>query len=144
MGVKGKIDFGDLLTNHGLSKTMFRMELLKLFYETKNSLTVDEVVKSLSSSINKVTIYRALESFEKRGLTHRVPDKNKLSRYSLCREECTAVSHVHNHGHFICESCDQTFCLDDVKSPDITDVKGFYVKKLKVILEGYCQKCYTN
>jgi Fur family transcriptional regulator, ferric uptake regulator len=139
-----KIDFGVLLASHGLRKTMFRMELLKLFYESKNSLSVDEVVKSLSSSINKVTIYRALESFEKSGLTHLVPDRNKLTRYSLCPEECTADLHLHNHCHFICHSCDQTFCLDHVKSPDISDMKGFNVKKLTLTLEGYCQECYTN
>ena len=48
------------------------------------------------------------------------------------------------HGHFICYECDQTFCLDDVKSPDLSDLKGFHVKDLKLIVEGYCKECYQS
>ena len=66
-------------------------------------------------------------------------------RYSLCRkEECSSSSHNHNHGHFICYSCNQTFCLEGVKYPEIISMKGFHVKEFKLTAEGYCKECYKN
>ena len=74
-----------------------------------------------------------------------MPDANNLKRYSLCSEnECNANSHNHNHGHFICYSCNQTYCLEEIKSPEITCMKGFYIQVLKLTAEGYCKDCYKN
>ena len=68
-----------------------------------------------------------------------------MIRYSLCNaDECSSSLHKHNHGHFICNNCNQTFCLDNYKSPDIKLKEGFYISSLKLILEGYCKDCYLN
>jgi Fur family ferric uptake transcriptional regulator len=118
--------------------------LLNLFYD-KESLTVKEVMNKFSNLINKVTIYRALVSFEEKGLIHKVPSSNNIIRYSLCNsDECSASLHKHNHGHFICNNCNQTFCLENYKSPDINPVDGFYINSLNLILEGYCKDCHLN
>ena len=142
---KEEIDIKCILSNNGISRTKFRIDLLKLFYSSKKSLSIENIFHFFSKSINKVTIYRALESFENKGLIHKVPDYNNLKRYSLCKiKECVSGFHKHNHGHFICYSCDQTFCVEDVKSPDITNLKGFDVQELKLTLEGYCSSCKIN
>tara|TARA_B000000475_G_scaffold216926_1_gene179407 strand:- start:54 stop:497 length:444 start_codon:yes stop_codon:yes gene_type:complete len=142
---KNPLDYPSILSENGISRTQFRTELLNFFYSSEKSLSVEDILKHFDNSINKVTVYRSLESFEKKGLIHKVPDHNNLKRYSLCREnECSATLHNHNHGHFICYSCNQTFCLEELKSPDLTCMKGFYVQELKLTLEGYCQDCYKN
>ena len=134
-----------ILSKHGISRTKFRVMLLSLFFTSKKSLLIEDILEYFNNSINKVTVYRSLESFEKKGLIHQVPDRNNFKRYSLCKdEECGISSHNHNHGHFICYSCNQTFCVEDIKSPEITCLKGFDVKKLKLILEGYCAECIIN
>ena len=139
------LDAKSILFENGISRTRFRTELLNFFYSSKKSLSVDDILDYFDNSINKVTVYRSLESFESKGLIHKVPDNNNLKRYSLCREnECNANSHNHNHGHFICYSCNQTFCLEEIKSPDIICMKGFYVQELKLTAEGYCKDCYKN
>ena len=139
------IDYALILANHGISKTKFRINLLNLFYDKKESLTIKEVINEFSNLINKVTIYRALESFEEKGLIHKVPSSNNIIRYSLCNaDECIASLHKHNHGHFICNNCKQTFCLENYKSPDIKPVDGFYINSLSLILEGYCKDCHLN
>ena len=147
MKLKNKtlVDPQSILSRNGISRTQFRTELLNLFHSSNTSFSVYDILNYFDNSINKVTVYRSLDSFENKGLIHQVPDKNNLKRYSLCREnECNANSHNHDHGHFICYSCNQTFCLNDVKSPEITRMKGFYVQELKLIAEGYCQDCYKN
>ena len=134
------------LSEHGLSRTNFRTELLDLFYSSDNiSLSVDDILKHFNNSIDKVTVYRSLKSFENKGLIHIVPDANNLKRYSLCRENtCNTISHDHNHGHFICYSCNQTFCLDEFKVPKPEFIKGFHIEQLKLTAEGYCQDCNKN
>ena len=147
MKLKSKtlLDHQSIFSQNGISCTQFRTELLNLFHSSSKSLSVNDIMNYFDNSINKVTVYRSLDSFENKGLIHKVPDANNLKRYSLCREnECHANAHNHNHGHFICYSCNQTFCLEEIKSPEITSMKGFYVQELKLTAEGYCKDCYKN
>ncbi len=145
MKLENSIDSSHLLSSNGISRTKFRTDLLNLFLTQKRSLSIEDILIHFNNSINKVTVYRSLDSFEEKGLIHQVPDSNNLKRYSLCREdECSTSSHNHNHGHFICYSCNQTYCIEDVKSPDITGLKGFYIKEFKLTLEGYCKDCVIN
>ena len=126
---------------YGLKKTTFRKELFKLFYNSLISLSAKEISKQFSSSADKASIYRALDSFEKSGLIHQVPDKNNLLRYSLCKSECKPNHHVHDHAHFLCSICEETFCLDDFKLPYAKSHNGFLINELKVIMEGTCVSC---
>tara|TARA_B100001741_G_C16514466_1_gene581432 strand:+ start:203 stop:646 length:444 start_codon:yes stop_codon:yes gene_type:complete len=142
---KHNLKYRFILSKNGINRTKFRINLLSLFFNSKKSLLIEDILKYFNYSINKATVYRSLDSFEKKGLVHKVPDSNNYKRYSLCKEEeCSANSHAHNHGHFICYSCNQTFCIEDVKSPDIKQLKGFHVKELKLTLEGYCNDCVIN
>ena len=100
----------DLFIKYGLKKTSFRKELLIFFQSSSSSLTVKKIIKKFASSVDKVSIYRALNSFEKSGLIHKVPDKNNLLRYSLCSSECGPGKHSHDHAHLLCSICDETFC----------------------------------
>ena len=145
MQLKNKtfLDTQSVLQENGINRTDFRTDLLNLFYSTNISLSVDDVMRYFDNSINKVTVYRSLKSFEDKGLIHKVPDVNNFKRYSLCIEnECNTNSHNHNHGHFICYSCNQTFCLDEIKSTELICMKGFYIQELKLTAEGYCKNCY--
>ena len=94
---KNKIE--EIFSKYGLKKTTFRIELYLLFYNSKKSLSVKHITNEFSSSIDKVSIYRALNSFERSGLIHKVPDKDNLLRYSLCQSECSPNAHSHDHAH---------------------------------------------
>ena len=139
------MDIQNLIDNtfkkYGLKKTIFRKELFKLFYDSLNSLSAKEISKKFSSSTDKASIYRALDSFEKSGLIHQVPDKNNLLRYSLCKSECKPNNHAHDHAHFLCSVCEETFCLDDFKLPSAKSHNGFLINHLKIIMEGTCVSC---
>ena len=132
----------EILAKYKLKKTNFRLELIKLFQSSKSSFTADEINDKIKSTNDKVTIYRALSAFEKKCLIHRVPDKSNLIRYALCQKECSKIHHKHNHAHFICNVCAQTFCLDNIKLPQINNTSGFKINKTKLTLEGSCPSCY--
>ena len=135
------MEMESILRNHGLRNTAFRRELLGLFYHTESSLSVEEIRKQISATKDKVTVYRALEGFEKCGLIHQVPDKNNLIRFALCQSDCSHGNHVHNHAHLICNNCNDTFCVEDIAFPEFTNIKGFTIHKMQLTLEGYCSKC---
>lgn len=131
---------GQLLEKYGLRKTSFRAELISLFVESQTSLTVDEIRSQVETSKDKVTVYRALETFEKNGLIHKVPDKDNHLRFALC-SECEAHHHIHNHVHFICEECCNTFCLDGIVAPKITAPEGYSISMSETTLKGVCRYC---
>ena len=131
----------NLFIKYGLKKTSFRKELLIFFQSSTSSLTVKKIIKKFASSVDKVSIYRALNSFEKSGLIHKVPDKNNLLRYSLCSSECGPGKHSHDHAHLLCSICDETFCLDDFLLPNIKSHNGYVINNYKIILEGSCLSC---
>ena len=66
-------DFGIILSRHGLSKTSFRKKLIKLFYMSKHSLLVEDIISNISTTVDKVSVYRALKKKKKNGLIHKVP-----------------------------------------------------------------------
>ena len=135
----------EILSRFGINKTQFRIDLLSLFFDCKSSLTIHKIFERFNKKTNKVTIYRALKSFEQKGLIHQVPDKNNLKKYSLCNlDSCSPDSHNHQHGHFICYSCDQTFCLDDSIIKILKTSSGHIVKNYNLILEGYCTDCNSS
>lgn len=131
----------DLFIKYGLKKTSFRKELLIFFKSSSSSITVKKIIKKFASSVDKVSIYRALNSFEKSGLIHKVPDKKNLLRYSLCSSECGPGKHSHDHAHLLCSICDETFCLDDFLLPNIKSHNGYVINNYKIILEGSCLSC---
>ncbi|MGB0523380.1 MAG: Fur family transcriptional regulator [Flammeovirgaceae bacterium] len=131
----------DRLSAHGIRKTAFRIELLTLFMEHKHSLSHQEIKEKIKSTPDKVTIYRALNAFLKKGLIHKVPDVNNRAKYALCLPESSEKSYGQNHVHFICNTCNHTFCLDGIDIPIVEDTQGFKVKSLKVTVEGECPNC---
>ena len=46
-------DFGIILSRHGLSKTSFRKKLIKLFYMSKHSLLVEDIIDT-GHTLNQV------------------------------------------------------------------------------------------
>ncbi len=129
------------LKAHGLRKTSFRVELLQLFIESKHSLSHQDIKKKITSTQDKVTIYRGLAAFLEKGLIHKVPDANNVFKYALCLEDDSSEVPEQAHAHFLCNECHNTFCMYDVKLPVYENVAGFQVINSKLTLEGYCPDC---
>ena len=142
------INSANILKNYGLRQTEFRRSLIDLFYKS-NSLTAEDVKNKIKIKSDKVTIYRALESFEKSGLIHKVPDQDNLTRYALCESECNTLcepkcrpsDHIHNHAHFICKKCSDTFCIQEIEHPIIKKSEKYIVSEIELTLKGICVNC---
>ena len=138
------IDVHSMLKMCNLKRTPFRVNLLELFVQTKSSIQTHTIRETFEGRFNKATIYRAIEAFEKNGLIHKVPDINNVLRYALCRENCVNGSHKHTHSHLICNSCRETYCIDQITTPNIPSAIGLKIDYVDLVLNGECFSCQLN
>jgi Fur family transcriptional regulator, ferric uptake regulator len=140
--LNAQIETEKLLELNGLSNTSCRRSVLALFLKTPYALSHHDVEKALNNEFDRVTLYRTFNSFEEKGLIHKVIDIEGTAKYALCHQDCSKGKHNDSHLHFSCSNCNQTFCLDHIEVPEIKVPDGFLLKKINLIGEGICKKCH--
>ena len=131
----------DLLKRQTLSVTESRKRILQLFLEQPGALSHGDIEKRAGEMFDRVTIYRTLQTFVDRGLIHTIPSADNAIRYALCKDECGDGHHRHEHIHFVCTECEQTFCLEEVVTPVIRLPKGYSTDQIEILVQGKCKQC---
>jgi Fur family ferric uptake transcriptional regulator len=131
----------NILKRNHMSITDSRVQILGLFYSNEGALAHADIEKKTSDAIDRVTIYRTLQTFEEKGLIHSIPTADNSVKYALCKEQCEDGHHHDNHVHFICDACGKTICLDDVLVPEVKLPKGFQVQQSNMVVNGICGDC---
>lgn len=131
----------ELLKRNNLSITGSRKKILQLFFEQPGALAHGDIERKAGEKFDRVTIYRTLQTFVDKGIIHTIPTADNSIRYALCKDDCTEGHHHDHHIHFVCKSCGNTYCLDDVVTPDIKLPKGYLAGHVEVVVEGICKNC---
>jgi Fur family ferric uptake transcriptional regulator len=137
--MEGKIR--NVLKNYKLSVTDSRLMILSLFYQQPGALAHADVEKKAGNKIDRVTIYRTLQTFEEKGIIHTIPSADNSVKYALCKEQCAHGHHHDNHVHFVCDNCSSTVCLEDVLVPDVKLPRGFTPSGSNMVVNGVCKSC---
>lgn len=116
-----------------------RLLTLDFLLKQKSAVSITEIENGLESC-DRITLYRTLKTFEKKGLIHSIEDR-KVIRYALCSEDCSEERHADAHVHFYCTSCGKTICLPKVKIPEISLPEGFHPGELNLVAKGRCNQC---
>jgi Fur family transcriptional regulator, ferric uptake regulator len=132
---------GQLLRRNSLSITDSRKKILSLFLEQEGALAHGDIEKRAGEKFDRVTIYRTLQTFVDKGIIHTIPTADNSVRYALCKDECSEGHHHDHHIHFVCNNCNNTFCLDDVVTPEIKMPRGYTATHTEVVVEGLCKNC---
>jgi len=128
-----------ILKSAQLYHTKCRAAVLQVLTAAERPLRQSEVAQRLGRNrLDKVTIYRTLESFITAGLVHKVFLQERAWHYEMANH-CTASQ---CHPHFVCTDCARTYCLTQASAP-LTAVApaGFVVHRQEVRLEGLCPAC---
>lgn len=133
-------DVSDILKHHGMRSTAIRKDVLNVLSDEGRALSHSDVESALAK-VDRVTLYRTLDSFEDKGIIHQVHSDDGIRRYALCAGSCSEDHHHDNHVHFKCTKCEQITCLDQIKIPTITLPKGFAVNRGDLLLTGTCAGC---
>ena len=130
-----------LLKRCDLSVTESRRKILHLFLEQPGALAHGDIERKAGEKFDRVTVYRTLQAFVEKGIIHTIPTADNSIRYALCKDECSGGHHHDHHIHFMCDNCGNTYCLDDVVTPEIKLPKGYSASHVEVVVEGVCKNC---
>jgi Fur family ferric uptake transcriptional regulator len=118
--------------------TPAKASVLQLLQNTGHALSQDMIEEKMKGEVDRVTIYRILNSFCEDGITHRVMSDDGKNFYALCHG-CDHEHHTHDHFHFQCMKCERLECMKEeiaYKAP-----KGYKPVHVNCIITGYCKQC---
>lgn len=130
----------ELLKEYELRSTPGRQAILGLFLRKKHALSHGDIERWLDTQYDRVTVYRTLRTFLKRGIIHKVLDDEGELKYALCSGACSATRHHHDHVHFKCRKCGETSCLE-VEIPELKLPRGYTTTERSLLIQGLCRKC---
>lgn len=128
-----------MLKTAGLYCTQGRVAILKILIEAARPLSQEQIARqSGKEHLDKVTIYRTLESLLDVGVVHKVFTDKRARHFELAHN-CTESQ---CHPHFTCTNCGDTHCLTGISLPMAKSPHhGFVIHRQQVRLEGLCPGC---
>jgi len=129
-----------LIRRSGARLTSPRSAVLSLLLASDHALTHQEITDTLIGSlpVDRVTIYRVLEWLVEQGLAHRIAGEDRVWRFSVSKQ----IGDDHQHAHFACTQCGQTFCLDDIPAQINAKLPpGYKQAAVDLTIRGVCAHC---
>ena len=135
------LQFKNRLKKNGLAITKHRLRVLKLFVELKKPACLKDI-RMFLGGIDRVTIFRILNAFEKHNIIHVIVLENGQKLYALCDDHCgeSTNCHAHEHVHFQCEDCLDVSCVPLKDFPKIS-LANYLVKHVSLNVSGLCVNC---
>lgn len=120
--------------------TPAKSRILNLLNEAGTALSQEMIELTVKGEMDRVTIYRVLNSFCEDGITHKVQADDGKYYYALCHS-CGDHDHEHdhNHFHFKCLGCGKVECLNEQVSVKLPE--GYVQKSIASWVSGYCNGC---
>jgi Fur family ferric uptake transcriptional regulator len=130
-----------ILKENKLSLTEVRRKILELFLKADYALVAADIEKVLPTNIDRVTVYRTLQSFLQKGLIHLIPTTDNSIKYAFTKEDLKHKELQQNHVHFVCNNCNKTICLEDVTIPVVNLPQGYTAQFHELVITGTCVSC---
>lgn len=128
-----------LLKKRGLKSTKTRVDLLTKMQDCSYAMSYSTIQKEMAP-IDRVTLYRTLESLKENGIIHIAFQENNETYYAICGNSCDENHHQHKHVHFKCTNCNTVTCEKLISEIQIL-LPNYLIDKISVNIEGLCQLC---
>lgn len=129
-----------ILKNNQLRLTNCRKEVIMMFLAQKGAISQPDLEKTLQH-FDRVTLYRTLQTFLKKGIVHKVLNDSGVTKYAMCSHTCTKHEHFDEHIHFKCLRCTNLVCLNEVILPKVNLPKGYSFINAHYLIQGICPAC---
>ena len=134
------MEISSLLRTAGLRNTRAREKILNILFETGHPVSHQDLDNRQElQGIDRVTIYRTLESLRRAGLARRIRGLDGVWRF--CANPIESFGCPGNHPHFLCLSCGRMTCLVDQVLPWVNVPEGAQVRGKQLIVYGLCPEC---
>ena len=127
------------LESKGIRPTANRILVMKTLMGEQNPQSLSNLERKMVS-MDKSSIFRTLTLFLEHDVVHAFEDGRGVLCYELC-EEKGACDHHDGHMHFYCESCQRSFCMEDIHIPSFELPEGFYPHSISFVIKGECPDC---
>ena len=127
------------LESKGIRPTANRILVMKPLMGEQNPQSLSNLERKMVS-MDKSSIFRTLTLFLEHDVVHAFEDGRGVLCYELC-EEKGACDHHDGHIHFYCESCQRSFCMEDIHIPSFELPEGFYPHSISFVIKGECPDC---
>ncbi|HEU4914797.1 MAG TPA: Fur family transcriptional regulator [Candidatus Saccharimonadales bacterium] len=131
--------FRSILKKHRQSVTQARLAVFEALLG-QEPVRMHELVERVGN-IDRSSVYRAVELFEKLGIVQRL---NTGWKY---RVELTDIFTGHHH-HLTCNDCGKTIALNEIHLESVIDQlskqHGFEPTAHQIEIQGICQVCLTK
>ena len=132
-------DMINRLESKGIRPTANRILVMKTLMGEQNPQSLSNLEQKMVS-MDKSSIFRTLTLFLEHDVVHAFEDGRGVLCYELC-EEKGACDHHDGHIHFYCESCQRSFCMEDIHIPSFELPEGFYPHSISFVIKGECPDC---
>ena len=120
----------------GVKPTAMRLLVYRELERSQRPLSLKEMEERMPNA-ERSTIFRTLTLFLEHHLIHGIEDGSGALRYELCTSN-DHHAHDDQHGHFYCELCQRTFCLHDIRVPQVPLPEGFLPHAISLMIKGIC------
>lgn len=127
------------LESKGIRPTANRILVMKTLMGEQNPQSLSNLERKMVS-MDKSSIFRTLTLFLEHDVVHAFEDGRGVLCYELC-EEKGACDYHDGHIHFYCESCQRSFCMEDIHIPSFELPEGFYPHSISFVIKGECPDC---
>ena len=127
------------LESKDIRPTANRILVMKALMGEQNPQSLSNLERKMVS-MDKSSIFRTLTLFLEHDVVHAFEDGRGVLCYELC-EEKGACDHHDGHIHFYCESCQRSFCMEDIHIPSFELPEGFYPHSISFVIKGECPDC---
>ena len=90
-------------------------------------------------TIDRSTIFRTLTLLTEAHLLHDIDDGTGMQKYCVCHQDDTRQ--CMGHVHLSCRICHHTYCLPNVRIPQVPLPEGFEPEEAEYVIKGICTKC---
>jgi Fur family ferric uptake transcriptional regulator len=128
----------------GVKVTAGRVRVLDVLQTARQPLCHAELETQLAAGveapIDRVTLYRVLDSLVACGLALKAVDTRGVFRFSAAGTQRQHEGHV----HFRCTDCGGVFCLKAAPPPPPKLPRGFRLAEVELDVRGVCANCTSE
>ncbi|MDE6206408.1 MAG: transcriptional repressor [Muribaculaceae bacterium] len=128
------------LLSRGIKPTPNRILIVRELLRATHPVSLGDIEALTGYSIDKASIFRVLELFAEKELTHVIEDGSRSLKYELCHSSGHHRA-SDQHAHFYCENCGSVTCLDEVSLPEIAVPAQYRVKSVNLMFKGLWPDC---
>lgn len=130
----------DLFKNAGCRNTKARDAVLDIMKKADHPLSASDIFSALKQgglSVNLSTVYRTLDTMEKKGIAEKIPTDEGQAKYELL-----GIEHRHR---IVCTSCHKSIPFDECPLRalvnDVGKKTSFDITGHRLELYGLCPDC---